>query len=636
LANRITVGALSTNDQVIVNTGGLLVVSNTIADSTKGLTTLNLASGAQVTFFVSSTTTNAYVTNLLTGASAAYFNVASFDTNGITAWPVTNILVSYQTAGSHNVSMGAKPTSFTNLNMYVQDDVANNRIILITSTNAQKNLVWRGSPGNTQWDHSSPNWWDTVHSAMTAFSDNDLVTFDDSAAAGNCNITIADNVTPASILVSNSVNQYVFNGNNNYTYSIGGCSLTKTGTNSLELDSAPTLIAVAVNNGSLTGGGTVNSITVASGASMNFSGTDTTSLDDAGNATLALGGVVNGTLTIESGASFVNAGSTYGALTMGTGSYVNNSGLMSGIGSATVTSNSVLVNAGAIYSLGTLTVAAGATLIDNASDYAGQSPGSINVGTLDVFGTFKPGGGTVSTTKVTDYDYNGGSPSPLLSPYGRVQLEYGSVTVLAVNLGLAPGQTNAVLLSQNQVFGKSQNAKAFNGGTLLITNLNAGAYPFAAGQTFKLFARYTDINGDIRDGGLNTTNAYPIMQPATPGPGLVWDLTQLYPHGIIGVLSASDPSLFFTLTNSTYMFNDNGTNRMVTQLSWPTNQMGGWLQVMNTTLTNGLSLTATNWSSVPGNYGSTNVGIQIMSDTNVWFITNTPPGSAVFYRFVYP
>ena len=189
IANKITVGALSTNDLITVNAGGLLVVSNNIADSTKSLTTLNLGNGARVTFFVTSTTTNAYVTNLLTGASAAYFNIASFNTNGITTWPVTNTLVIYQTAGAHNVSIGNKSTVATNLNMYVKDDTANNRIILITSTNVQQNLVWVGSLGNTQWDHSSPNWSNIVNSAITQFSDNDIVTFNDAASPGNYNIT---------------------------------------------------------------------------------------------------------------------------------------------------------------------------------------------------------------------------------------------------------------------------------------------------------------------------------------------------------------------------------------------------------------------------------------------------------------
>ena len=130
------------------------------------------------------------------------------------------------------------------------------------------------------------------------------------------------------------------------------------------------------------------------------------------------------------------------------------------------------------------------------------------------------------------------------------------------------------------------------------------------------------------------------MQPATPGSGLRWEFDQLYNHGVIRVVSASDPSFKFTLTNGTYVWNDNGTNRVVTQLTWPEDKTGGWIQILSTTLTNGLS--ATNWISPNGNYGSTNIGIQIMSNTNVWFITNNviadpkTLGSATFYRFVYP
>jgi len=142
-------------------------------------------------------------------------------------------------------------------------------------------------------------------------------------------------------------------------------------------------------------------------------------------------------------------------------------------------------------------------------------------------------------------------------------------------------------------------------------------------------------DGNIIDAGLNTTNSFPIIQPATPGPGLVWEVDQLYPQGIIRVLSATDPSLTYTMTNN---FTIVGHTNMVIQFSWPQDKIGGWIQQLNTTLTNGLS--ATNWTSINGNY-FTNTPPN-MSATNVWYITNNligdpnAPGAATFFRFVYP
>jgi hypothetical protein len=350
---------------------------------------------------------------------------------------------------------------------------------------------------------------------------------------------------------------------------------------------------------------------------------------------LAAGGTISGSVSVQSGGVLNNAGTLNGSLSISSASTVNNysAGVMNAVGALTVPTNAVLNNAGVIYGT-TVNVSLGGTLSDTYSGSTGQSPGSLNVVSLTIAGTFKPGGGSINTTKVTDYS----SPSnPQLNPNGRLLLASGSTTYLEVNMDNPAVQTNSLVLAQNQGFGASQAFKAFNGGKLVITNL--GSTHFAAGQQFKFFGNYV-ANSDCGTAGLNTTNAYPFIVPAVPGPGLVWDLSQLISQGYIGVLSASDPSLFFSITNSAFTFSDGTNSFVVNQLTWPTNKIGGWVQQLKTTLTNGLS--ATNWASLNGNYGATNDGIQIMSQVNTWYITNTvvadptAPGSAVFYRFVYP
>ena len=109
-----------------------------------------------MTFFVHAGSTNAFVTNLTTTVNASRINIASI--SGFSSFPVTNVLISYQNpvgAGSHNIGIGTLPAGYNN--MQIVDDPNNQVIELVISTNAPKNLAWRGFQ-NSQWDHISTNW----------------------------------------------------------------------------------------------------------------------------------------------------------------------------------------------------------------------------------------------------------------------------------------------------------------------------------------------------------------------------------------------------------------------------------------------------------------------------------------------
>lgn len=602
-ANQITVGQFSTNNTITVNSGGLLVVSNTIAQPTNSLTTLSL-DNAQLTFFVTGGITNAYVTNLTTTVNASKINIASV--SGFASYPATNVLIAYQTAASHNLGVGSLPAGFNN--MQIVDDTSDKLIELIINTNQPKNLAWRGGQ-NSQWDHISTNWIDLNLNAptnVTKFTDGDSVTFDDTAAVPT-NITIYETVLPGQtgtgMTVSNSVNSFTFN--NSGAGSIGACVLVKNGTASLEIDPA-TSVAAQANNGTLIVGssGTIGSATVAFSVIFSNAGTVSGGVTCAGLVQNA--GSIDGAVAIQTSGIVTNSGTVNGNLSMQTGSLLYNAGTFYSIGSPTTPTNSTLVNNGTLYG-SSLTV--NGTLADTVLNSPGVSPGSINVGSLTINGTFQPGGNALGTTKVTDYASDGSTQ--LGNPNGRVQLSAGSTTIFQVNLTNAQPYTK--LLSQNQGFGPSSVARVVGGGTLVITNV--GPTPFSAGQTFKMFgAYYTD--GNIGNAGLNTTNSYPVIQPKTPGAGLAWDLSQLIPGGTIGVISAP----VITLSNNVTVA---GTN-IITELSWPADYIGyGWVQQQITTLTNGLG---TNWSNV----GSSDY-------VNDLFLTNDVTGpTAVFYRFVLP
>jgi len=600
-AHQITVGQYSTNNIIIVAPNGSLVVSNTIATAAQSLTTLNM-NGGSLTFSVAAGTTNAFVTNLLTTTTATKINIAAAP-----AGQSTNVLIVYQAANQvPNISIGTLPAGFNNMQIVV--DPVGLTVSLVISTNQPKNLAWRGGQ-NSQWDHSSLNWLDLNSLATTKFTDGDSVTFDDTAAVPT-SITIAESVNPGQsgtgILVTNSVNNFTFN--NVGAGSIGSCLLVKQGTGNLEIDAA-TSAGAQVNNGSLTigGSGMIANATTAVGTSLTNNGTISGGVSCAG--AVQSSGSIAGSLSLLTSSSVVNSGTVNGNVSMQSGTALNNSGTLTSIGTTIVPTNSTLINGGTIYG-SSLTINTGGTLTDTVLNSAGVSSGSINVGTLTVTGTFYPGGSNIGVTKITDYASD--NSTQLGNPNGRVQLAAGSTTILQVNTTLSPA--NTMILSQNQGFGPSQATKAVNGCTLVITNLGPAFY---AGQTFQFFGAYY-TGGNIGNAGLNTTNSYPLIQPKVPGPGLVWDLSNLIPGGTIGVISAS--SVQVILTNSITV---NGSN-IVTELSWPASFTGnGWVQQQITTLETGLS---TNWSNVgPSAY------------VNDILLTNVISGdSAVFYRFIIP
>ena len=599
-ANQISVGQYSATNLITVNTGGNLIVTNGIASAAGGLTTLNVA-GGQLTFFVHAGQANAYVTNLITSGSAV-INIASL--SGFTSYPATNVLISYQVAGTHNIGIGSLPAGFNN--MQIVDNTSAQTISLIINTNAPKQLVWHGGQ-NANWDHASLNWV-TTNGSIVHFTDGDSVTFNDTAGVPT-NIAVTETVNPGQtgtgITVSNTLNQFVFN--NTGGGAIGSTTMVKTGTNSLEID-CPTTLTAQLNTGSIVGSGSVNNLSMATGTVLDLTGAVNNTLTTAGTVTLESIGTVGGAVTLQTGAVMTNSGSIGGALVMQTNSFLYNGGLLSAIGAATVATNATLINNGTIYGASLMI---NGTLIDTVPNTSGVSSGSINVGTLTINGKFFPGGNSIATTKVTDYLYNNTQAG---NPSGRVQLNAGSTTTFIVNS--TNPQPYTVLLSQNQGYGPSQSSKAINGCTLVITN--EGPTAFAAGQSYQLFGNYYDGTATL-SAGANTTNSYPIIQPAVPGPGLAWDMSQLIPNGIISVVSASSVQVSVAQTVTLV----GGTN-LVSELTWPSTYLGvGWLQQQVTTTATGIGA---NWVTVPSSLTN-----------NDLFITNSiVTNAAVFYRFVYP
>lgn len=606
--NQVTLGTHSTNNQIIIGTGGHLIVSNTIASPDQALTVLNL-NGARLTFHVTAGETNAYVTNLVTGAAVSTINIASL-TGFSPSVPATNVLIKYQdSAASHNIAIGSIPAGFNNISLV--DNLADKTIELRIQTNAPATLRWRGGE-NSNWDHTSLNWQNTTTLATTRFFDGDNVIFDNSAAVPTT-IFVTESINPGQvgtgILVSNTTTDFVLaNGGG----SIGNCQLVKTGGNALQLD-VPTTASVQVDQGTLTGAGTVGGTIVSAGAALDFGGSINGALQVSGNAALT-GGTVNNTLAILSGGTFTNSGSIQGgSLTINSGALLHNtaSGSLANIGAAdamNVSSDALLINEGNIGAPGQAnTLRIQGTFKDNGL-------GTIYLTTLSLDGgsTFLPGGDGIGTTSIL-------SPGAGSNP-GLIRMLAGSTTIIKVDF--AHSQTNTIVMAQRHAFGPNSSVKNFNGCTILVTNINTGAGLFAAGQSFRMFQNSDPGigSGNIGDAGLNTTNTYPIITPVIPAANTKWDLASLRetdPNGFVNIISF--PTTGTNLAYATFVAD--GTNQ-VSHLQWPSTYIGWSLQQQTNSLNIGLS---TNWTTVAGS-----------SATNEIYITNSVNVPASFFRMVYP
>lgn len=181
--------------------------------------------------------------------------------------------------------------------------------------------------------------------------------------------------------------------------------------------------------------------------------------------------------------------------------------------------------------------------------------------------------------------------------------------MLEVDPGNSPNST--MVFAGCQDYGPSQSGQSQNGGTLVITNI--GVTPYAAGQVFNFFGNSFGGDNVIPTG--TSTNSFPIITPSSPGAGLSWDLTQLWPNGLIGVITTP----VVHLTNS---FSVVSVTNVVGTFSWPSANRGWVLESQVNPLTNGLS---TNWTRIAGSW------------TNLQeVVTNSITNGCVFYRLVYP
>jgi hypothetical protein len=170
-------------------------------------------------------------------------------------------------------------------------------------------------------------------------------------------------------------------------------------------------------------------------------------------------------------------------------------------------------------------------------------------------------------------------------------------------LTLQPGSTNIVVVNKTSSVANDTVAGLTlltMGGTLVITNVGN---PLDGGDAIQLFSTTSGLYG----------GAFDKIIPATPGGGLVWDLSTLNTDGKLRVLRTGPPT---NPTNITVTVSSGSLT-----LSWPSNYIGWTLQGQTNNAPNpGLS---TNWHDVPNSAG-----------TNVFIMPIDPVNGSVYYRMI--
>ena len=595
-ANNIIVSGpsygFSVNNFIFVSNNAALNISNFCGSASQMLDKITFANGSTLTGFLNATSTVAmlYATNFTMVGSNSFVLAAIRNPGG---------LVNGQQIPLFKRTAGAAP-NFTFFNQsgvngsIVVDGGDANQLDFQVILNTPKNLLWQGY-SSADWDNATQNWLDRTTGLHTNFAAGDNVIFDDTASQFSINLVSGAVILPGSATMTNKLNAYTFNNSGGGSI-IGTTTLVKYGTNTLQVD-GPATASVTVNAGSLTGSGSVASVTVNSGASMNYSGTISGNLSVLGVAVNS--GIVNGALIVSSGGVVTNAGTMNSTFAVGSGGlFVNNpSSSLASIGSgSSVSSGGVMINRGNITGV---SVGVGGTFKDTGEGVTTLT-GTLtaNSGAIII-----PGGDGVGTTTVQS-GAAAGFP-------GRVLLSQGSTNIFKVDI---IGAANTKLLTGYQDFGGSASARTQNGCTLFITNVTGS---FAAGQSFTFFQYFG--GGNPTPTG-TSTNTYPTITPAVPGAGLAWDLTQLWPSGVIGIVAANSGP---TLTNS---FTVIGGTNIVGQFDWAAANQGYSLQSLVTPIDVGLATSTNyNWTRVSGSW--TNLTATL---------TNSVGTNCVFYRLAFP
>ena len=387
--------------------GGSLTVQGRIGSVTLPVGNLNLTN-ANLTIPSTAGSTNVVVTNLVTGGATNIINVTAVP--AITNYPAQFPLIKY--SGSiggvgfdNNMGLGTLPAASPAYEGYISNNTATATIDLVITNGPvpAQPITWSGAQDGA-WDTSTLNWLAGIF--PTNYNNaGDFVTFDDLALTSTVYL-VTTTLTPGSVTVNNSVQNYEFTGAGKLS---GGTSLLKLGSAGLVLDNT------GVNDftgGIIAGGGTVT----VSNATASLAGGLTAT--NGGTLILAQAGSYSGNTTINNGTVRVGNGGSTGVLP--SGSVADNGSLIfdradtltaanviSGTGTVTKNNTGTLTLSGA-NSFGGGVQVNGGVLRASVATALGTGAVSVNsgatlVGVNGITNAITLSGGTLGVTSAADW-----------------------------------------------------------------------------------------------------------------------------------------------------------------------------------------------------------------------------------------
>lgn len=336
---------VTTGDFTLVD-GTTLGVNLTTNGASLQMTSLTLGNNCTNTFTGINSTTVPAINNTgaLTLSGQVVVNAQGF--MGIGQYPL--IYSAGGIAGTGGFAIGTLP------NGAAANIITNGgNTIVLDVTTAPAVTVWTGAvDGN--WDTTTTNW--TAAAIPVLYADGSSVQFDDTSV--RTNVTIVTNVSPATVLVSNNVNQYIFTGG----AIVGSASVTKNGTGALILENTNTYTGVTtINAGALTVGGAGR----LGGGNYSSAITNNGQFNYNSSVNQSLTGIISGTGSLAtSGGSVIALG---GLNAYGGGSEISNSIVLAGLTgwnnvAVNGAGNTVAANQQAAFGAGTVTVDANGVL----------------------------------------------------------------------------------------------------------------------------------------------------------------------------------------------------------------------------------------------------------------------------------
>jgi len=293
------------------------------------------------------------------------------------------------------------------------------------------NLRWDNSSGGgdgSSWDTTNLNWFSTAASNPFQYFDGDNVTFSDTNSS-HYTVNISGTVSPGSVVVSNSLGDYVIGGG-----SINGtASLTKSGSRALTLNGAN-----GYTGGTIFSNGTLNLGNASAIGTGSFSIGGGTTLDNTSGSAITF--TSNNPLSIGGSFTFPGAVDTSHDLNFGTGAVT-----LTGSPTITISGAGTTLTIGGVITGGvnSMTLAGLGTLVlSNGNSFSGGL--TVNGGTIRASNAGAAGTSLITVNSTGSYITTGTPTNNIVLAGGTLYPSSGNTT-FAGNVTLSPSTVSTFI-----------------------------------------------------------------------------------------------------------------------------------------------------------------------------------------------